>query len=462
MRLGTTANILLGVSSVLAGACTPNAAVPSRSPSSVTASSSADAHFVLDGRPFCFAGTNNYYLTYKSRRMVDDVFGRARAMGLKVVRFWGFIDRGALDGTVPSIDGDGTKDGVYFQYWDVASGRPAYHEGPDGLERLDYVLHRAKSFGLKLILVLTNNWREFGGMDQYLTWYGLSDHQAFYTDPRVKQAYQSWIAQLVLRRNRLNGIPYRDDPTIFAWELANEPRCRNVFWGLGRPDCDPQIITRWAGEMSAYIKSLDPKHLVAVGDEGFFSRPGQRHFSQDGRDGIDHEALLALPEVDFGTFHLYPDNWGTDTDFGAAWIEQHLAVARAAGKPTVLEEYGTRVGRNTHHQIRWGWPRRQNAYREWNELMLQGGGSASLFWMLAGVDDGGARYPDYDQYQIYYPGPTAQLLREYAQRFSTEARACQRGTNASSSPTAPGRGLPGFVQVQRPWHGADTVKAKLP
>src|SRR5688572_7161002 len=30
-------------------------------------------YFVLNGQPFCFQGTNNYYLIYKSPRMVTDV-----------------------------------------------------------------------------------------------------------------------------------------------------------------------------------------------------------------------------------------------------------------------------------------------------------------------------------------------------------------------------------------------------
>src|SRR5689334_880251 len=50
--------------------------------------------FFHQGKPFCFSGSNNYYLTYKDKVMVDDVFTQAKALGLKVLRTWAFIDRG--------------------------------------------------------------------------------------------------------------------------------------------------------------------------------------------------------------------------------------------------------------------------------------------------------------------------------------------------------------------------------
>ena len=30
---------------------------------------------------------------------------------------------------------------------------------------------------------------------------------------------------ILTRRNTRNGLAYREDPTILAWDLINEPRC---------------------------------------------------------------------------------------------------------------------------------------------------------------------------------------------------------------------------------------------
>ncbi|MDI5787504.1 cellulase family glycosylhydrolase [Bacillus licheniformis] len=63
------------------------------------------------------------------------------------------------------------------------------------------------------------------------------------------------------RVNTYNGVKYKDDPAIMAWELANEPRVQSDRTG--------NTLVEWADEMSEFIKSIDQNHLVAVGDEGF-------------------------------------------------------------------------------------------------------------------------------------------------------------------------------------------------
>ncbi len=258
-------------------------------------------------------------------------------------------------------------------------------------------------------------------MDQYVVWYGLTQHHAFFTDPHVRQAYKAWAEHLALRRNSLSGIVYRDDPTILGWELANEPRCWNGGDFDDRPTCDAQSIVKWADEMSSAIKSVDRNHLVSVGDEGFFAHG--TGWGYDGSDGVDHDALLALSHTDFGTFHLYPDTWGQSLPWSLQWIEDHIVAARRVGKPTVLEEYGVMADRNGRGEIVDVKPR-ERIMSFWHEVVQKRGGNAALFWMFAGRDDSTGTYPDYDHFAIYEKDDVASFLRSFATRMVNDAQAC--------------------------------------
>src|SRR3954471_9261395 len=183
MRIATA----LAAVTVLALGGTPVAAEPEGWGSGFVTRHGKDLR--LDGKQFRFAGSNNYYLMYKSPLMVDDVFADAAAAGFTVLRTWGFLDIGNQDG---SNSLRGKADGIYFQYWDGDS--PAYNDGPDGLQKLDYVLASARAHGIRLIIPLTNNWNDFGGMDQYVRWAGGGFHDDFYRNPVIRGWYQDWIS----------------------------------------------------------------------------------------------------------------------------------------------------------------------------------------------------------------------------------------------------------------------------
>jgi mannan endo-1,4-beta-mannosidase len=410
------------------------------------------AGFELEGKPFCFAGANNYYLASKPRPMVDDVLMAAKQLGFPVVRIWGFLDIGSLDGTVAHVDEradtTGKKDGIYFQYFDPATRKVAYNEGPDGLPKLDYVLAKADQLSIKIILVLTNNWSDFGGMDQYLRWFGRAKHHEFYTAPEVKQAYKDWILHLTTRRNTVNGRLYREDPTIFAWELGNEPRCRGT--GGAAPGWNNRTIVEWADEMSRYIESLAPEQMVSVGDEGFLDGGGE-HWAYKAPDGVDHEALTALPGIDFGTYHSYPEDWGASLAWGDRWIVDHERVARRLGKPTMLEEYGVRVMRDERGTIVGNLSSRLQAYERWNDRALQSGASSTMIWMLGGLDTlhpaPNGLYRDYDGYTVFRGDETAALLSDIAGRFRTGAPNCRVAKPSARSPSP-------FVRVRHESEGS--------
>lgn len=66
--------------------------------------------------------------------------------------------------------------------------------------------------------------------------------------------------------------------------------------------------------MAAYVKSLDKKHLVTVGLEGFYGlKTTQRSSVNPGEWGAllgsDFIQNSAVNNIDFASVHAYPDSW---------------------------------------------------------------------------------------------------------------------------------------------------------
>lgn len=104
---------------------------------------------------------------------------------------------------------------------------------------------------------------------------------------------------------------YRDDPTIIAWNLINEPRCES--WLASNKDCNKRF-QNWLAEMSTHVRSLDPNHLITIGSEGFYgdSTPQLMQYNPQAwaRElGQDFVMNTNLPNIDFATVHAWPDNW---------------------------------------------------------------------------------------------------------------------------------------------------------
>lgn len=393
--------------------------------------------FMLDGSPFYYAGTNCYYLTFKSQEAVDSVFKDAEAMGLKVIRVWGNLDVGVKTGTTDSQgkpvftnnnDGPGEKDGIYFQYFDKDLGKPMINEGKDGLQKLDYALYQAEKHGIKLLITFTNYWDAFGGMGQYIKWAqelgitGLKKDD-FYTNETLKGWYKDYVNGLLNHTNPYTGRKLKDEPSVFAWELANEPRCNTDA------QCKDNILYNWAKEMSEYVKSIDPNHMVSLGDEGFYNKPygyyneyTTSNYAFYGAEGVDFEKLMTIDTLDFGTPHLYLDQWGMKhTGTGQddlLWFKIHGETCAELDKPVILEEFGL-----TNRTIR------DSEYEQWFEV-LEGNVYETVeyagtnYWMIASYIDG-ALYPDYDQYTVYGPEgtdteSTRQLIMKHAANMTAK------------------------------------------
>lgn len=68
-----------------------------------------------------------------------------------------------------------------------------------------------------------------------------------------------------------------------------KPRCKGTLGASS--SCNPATLTNWANEMSTYIKTLDPTHMVSVGDEGFFNRAGNSEWEYGGGEGVRQEKV---------------------------------------------------------------------------------------------------------------------------------------------------------------------------
>lgn len=355
----------------------------------------AGAQLTLDGQPFFATGSNNYALMYLPQSQVDAIFDMAAKNGFRVLRSWAFIDIGYADGSQSIAS---KPAGVYFHYW--TGSQPAFNDDQNGLAHLDYVVYKAGQSGVRLILPFTNNWADFGGMDQYVRWRGKSRHDDFYTDLTIRGWYQDYIAHLLNRVNPLTGLAYKDDPAILGWELANEPRCLGSGVYPPSSSCTTATLTNWAADMASFIKSIDPNHLVSAGDEGFYCLGPGSDWTLNCTQGVDTVALSQAAGIDWMSFHLYPADWGKSVDWGTQWTASHLKAAAASGRPALLGEFGHQAGAT-----------RLPAYKLWTDAVAGNQGAGALFWWLT-------RQGNYDSFDVSCPGAVCLLETQLAAELS--------------------------------------------
>ena len=284
--------------------------------------------FLLGGRPHDFVGVNFWQ---GMNLAVDGPSGdRARLCGeLDHLRQLGVTNLRIM----AASEGPNTEP---YRMVPALMTSPGVYD-PNVLDGLDYLLAQIGQRGMRAVMVLSNYWQWSGGMAQYVSWHegtpipyppthGWSAFMAyaakFYGYEQCQTWYRNHIAAVVNRANPYTGLTYRDDPAIFSWELANEPR---------------NYPAAWIDETAEYIKSLDTNHLVTTGSEG----------SMGGGFLSTHNG----PHIDYATIHIWPQNWGwydpqNPATYSAAeanaraYYQTHLTDAATLGKPLVLEEFG--------------------------------------------------------------------------------------------------------------------------
>jgi mannan endo-1,4-beta-mannosidase len=302
-----------------------------------------NGHFIRDGKPYYYIGTNYWYGAILGSKGKEG--NRERLIEeLDLMKANGIDNLRVLAGA-EGPDGEPRRVSPALQ---VSPG--VYNK--DLLEGLDFLLAEMAKRKMVAILFLNNAWEWSGGFSQYLAWSGkgpipypetaghtwnefMTFSGTFHQCSECKEVFRNHIKYMLGRTNQITGIPYSEDPTIMTWELANEPRAFS--------DANKVPFLNWVNETSAYIKSLDANHLVTTGTEG-------RWGCENDMDLF--EKIHSSKNVDYLTMHIWPFNWswinpkdivGT-MDVAIAntgkYMEDHLKVARKLKKPLVFEEFG--------------------------------------------------------------------------------------------------------------------------
>ncbi|MFZ1701347.1 MAG: cellulase family glycosylhydrolase [Pyrinomonadaceae bacterium] len=303
-----------------------------------------DGRFYRNSKPYYFVGTNYWYGSLlgleKDRKRGIERLRREldflKSQGVTNLRLMaGAEGTGLLNGVPrvgPPLQPEPGKFDAYV------------------LDGLDLVLHEMGRRKIKAVIFLSNNWEWSGGFQQYLIWNKVTDPKwltekpswdelrdnvaKFYSCKPCKAGYRRQVDFVLARRNKLNKLRYVDDPTIMAWELANEPRPM-------RPTANADYA-KWIADEAAHIRSIDRKHLITTGHEGRIGTESLALFEQVHDD----------PNIDYLTIHIWPKNWGWFANgkmaedlekalkLSSDYIAENSEVAQRLNKPMVIEEFG--------------------------------------------------------------------------------------------------------------------------
>jgi mannan endo-1,4-beta-mannosidase len=301
--------------------------------------------FFSQGKPYRYAGTNLWYGPYLGspgplghRDRLKRELDALHRLGIDNIRVLASGETSPLKNSLsPAIQKRGAPDSEAL------------------LKGLDFTLAEMAKRGQKAVLFLNNFWEWSGGMVTYQYWSNggryidlgdpahpwpeFADFSAqFYASPKAVALYEAYVTRIVGRTNTVTGKPYKDDPAIMAWQLANEPRPG------GTPSKAPwEAFYAWIARSAGLIKRLDPNHLVSTGNEGVMGC----------LESAECVTKASAPKaIDYVTVHMWPLNWSwidadkLDATFESglakcrAYIDTHIALARSLNKPLVLEEFG--------------------------------------------------------------------------------------------------------------------------
>ena len=302
-----------------------------------------DGDFVRDGEKLTFVGTNFWYGPIiasegrgGNRERLHKELDALKEIGVTNLRI---------------LVGSDGPEGVAYKVEPVLQKEPGVYN--DTLLRgLDYLLDQMARRDMHAVLYFNNSWEWSGGYGQYLEWAGdgkallpsvdgyenYVDHVSrFVKNDKAKELYYDHVRNIVTRTNTVTGKAYKDDPTIFSWQIGNEPRA------FARDSVTKAAFADWMCTSATLIKSLDPNHMVSSGSEGLYGCEVDMEL---------FEKIHAHKDFDYLNVHIWPLvwRWVTKDTFADSvsvanemtekYLTAHFPVAERLGKPIVLEEFG--------------------------------------------------------------------------------------------------------------------------
>jgi hypothetical protein len=256
--------------------------------------------------------SNRFPDEYETRDMLDSL----HRLGARATRTFALSVYSPADGGMPAY----------------IMGRRQYNE--QAFRCLDLVIATCHDYDVRLIIpfIASQSFGNVRGVDEFSALSG-KEKGSFWIDEQVKADFRHLLGFVLNRRNTVNGILYKDDPAILAWQLGNEFDSYYADRKL-----DPRVwvprITQWSLEMAAYIRTVDHNHLIMEA-------------------GGDRAALIASADIDVMSSHLY-EYWnrlfggptGLSTGARDAW-----ALCRGR-KPLIVDEFGLATVENNRALMR--------------------------------------------------------------------------------------------------------------
>ncbi|MDI6783740.1 MAG: cellulase family glycosylhydrolase [bacterium] len=312
---------------------------------------------------------------WTNQACIDDFFDEATALNLKVVRFFTSSEKTAATWFpgYSSITGSTTIGGYRYVLINTT-----YFTN-----YIDPIVYSADSHGIRLLTEftrITHPWEvpaipeQLPGKGGPVRWvnYCTGSSIPIGTESQVTTAYRNYCdlfySNLTCKQEFKKYIDfmlnrYKNNPTFLGWHLLHE--------GRGYTDTSANLFYSWVTEMSAYVRQIDPNHIITIGDGGAIRDGNYPYFTYI--YGLDWEKNIKYAKaVDVGTYESY-DTICEETTLSGAYSllsTRYTYCHNSAFKPMLIEEFD--YSNNDWEQA--------SSYRCWYNIVSTYRGCGTNFW----------------------------------------------------------------------------------